>query len=62
MPDALYYCAQENNTCVKRESCKRYINSENQCCATLFKNACNENNEYILFIENDSPAQEEGEL
>ncbi len=58
MPDGLYYCTQENNTCPKRETCKRYINPEDQCNTTLFKMLCTEDNDYILFIEYN---EEEGE-
>lgn len=56
---SIYYCNKENNICPKRESCKRYINSEKQCHTTLFKTACTEDNKYILFIKADE--QEEGE-
>ena len=61
MPDSLYYCTQINNTCSKKESCKRYIQAENNVNATLFKVACNESNDYILFIEHKEENKEEGE-
>ena len=57
---AIYYCKQENNTCPKRESCKRYL-SEDPCRATLFKAACTEDNGYILFIKAENDSKEGGE-
>ena len=48
---SLYYCIQENNTCPKKEDCKRYMESENKNKATLFKMACTENNDYVLFMK-----------
>lgn len=48
---SLYYCTNENNTCTKREECKRYSNNnEDNCHTTLFKEMCTESNNYILFI------------
>lgn len=51
MADSLYYCTQENNDCIKKDTCKRYIESENKDKTTLFKMACTENNDYVLFIQ-----------
>lgn len=51
MPDSLYYCTQENNTCHKKENCKRYLQAKDNACTTLFKLVCNKDNNYILFIE-----------
>lgn len=48
---ALYFCKQENNTCPRKEECKRYMEAENENCATLFKAACTEDNNYVLFIK-----------
>lgn len=56
---ALYYCTKENNSCLKREECKRYINSQNETCATLFKSACAEGNGYVLFLKDESKTKEE---
>ena len=56
--NSLYYCTQENNTCSKKECCERYIESENKNCATLFKAACTEDNEYVLFIEYEKKEEE----
>jgi hypothetical protein len=47
----IYYCTQENNTCLKKDDCKRYVESDGKPNATLFKVACTEDNNYILFIK-----------
>ena len=51
MSNLIYYCTQENNTCPKKETCKRYMNAEGKNHTTLFKVACTENNNYVLFME-----------
>lgn len=64
MPDGLYYCTNENNTCPKRDDCKRFLDSFNNqnCTATLFKVACTQDNKYVLFLsKNKEPQKEEGE-
>lgn len=48
---ALYFCTKENNTCSKKEECKRYVESDNETTATLFKNACTDENNHVLFIK-----------
>ena len=48
--DTLYYCVNEGNTCDKKDTCKRYIQAENNCSATLFKRMCTVDNNYILYI------------
>ena len=50
----LYFCTQENNTCPKKESCKRYINTENEVHTTLFNTACTNKNNYVLFIQTEN--------
>lgn len=50
MADSIYYCVKENNDCLKKESCKRYIESDDKDKTTLFKMACTEENDYVLFI------------
>lgn len=47
----IYYCTQENNTCLKKDNCKRYVEANDKPNATLFKVACTEDNNYILFIK-----------
>ena len=54
---SIYHCTQENNICPKKESCKRYINS-GECHTTLFKMACTEDNDYILFIKHEEENKE----
>ena len=52
MLDLIYYCVKENNNCSKRNECERYLNSDaHNCKTTLFKNACTDDNNRILFIE-----------
>lgn len=63
MSDKIYYCTQEDNDCPKKEECKRFMNAENQCTATLFKVACTEENNYVLFMtyEENNENIEEGD-
>lgn len=52
MPDLIYYCVKEDNNCPKRNQCKRYLDSDSHNCkSTLYKNACTDDNNRILFIE-----------
>lgn len=54
MPDLIYYCVKENNNCSKRNECKRYLDSgSHNCKTTLFKNACADANNRILFIKTE---------
>lgn len=54
MSELIYYCTKDKNNCPKKEECKRYIDSENkECCTSLFKVACTENNGYVLFIKKE---------
>ena len=64
MNNKIYYCTQENNYCPKKEECKRFIEAENQDTATLFKVACTEDNDYVLFMkhkENNEDIEKENE-
>ena len=56
--DGLYYCTPMNNTCNKKDTCKRYVHAENNVCTTLFKMMCNETNNYILYIEHKENKKE----
>ena len=47
----IYYCTNENNICPKKETCKRYVEVEGKNHATLFKVACTEDNNYVLFMK-----------
>lgn len=52
MPDLIYYCTKENNNCPQRNECKRYLDSDSHTSkATLFKAACTDDNNRILFIK-----------
>ena len=52
MPDTIYYCTKENNDCPKRNDCERYLGSDlHTSKTTLFKNACTDDNNRILFID-----------
>ena len=46
-----YCCNQEENPCEKKEQCERFINATENPSATLYKCACTEENEWILFIK-----------
>lgn len=54
MSDAIYYCTNKNNTCQKKESCKRYLDVDGKNHTTLYKMACTENNNYILYIKENN--------
>ena len=56
---SIYYCTQENNNCPKKEECKRYIEVEGKNHATLFKAACTETNNYVLFIKAETEKETE---
>jgi hypothetical protein len=51
MNNKIYYCTQDNNDCPKKEECKRFMEAENQDTATLFKVACTEDNNYVLYMQ-----------
>lgn len=54
-----YMCTQDNNVCDKKENCIRYLQANNtdEVHTTLFKQACTESNNWILYIE--QPKEEE---
>lgn len=47
--DSLYFCKNDDNTCDLKESCRRYLEDKGKNTATLFKVACTEDNEYLLY-------------
>ena len=57
MSDKIYYCTKEDNDCPNKEECKRYI-GEDECRVTLFKEACTEDNNYVLFMKNEQKGGE----
>ena len=48
--NSYYFCQKDGNECKKRETCKRYLNSEGQVTSRLFKVMCNEQNAQALYI------------
>lgn len=48
--NSYYFCQKDGNDCEKRETCKRYLNSANQATSRLFKEMCNDKNNYVLYI------------
>ena len=48
---SIYFCTNENNKCPKKDTCKRYLEIDGEEHATLFKRACTEQNNYILYIK-----------
>ena len=60
MPDLIYYCKQEDNTCNKKEECKRYMEcTADKPQATLYKVSCTERNSYLLYMKHTLILQEE---
>lgn len=58
----IYYCTQEDNYCPKKENCKRYVElNDEKCHATLFKTACTEDNDYVLYMKHNEEIKEEGD-
>ena len=54
MSDLIYYCIKKNNNCPKQNECERYLDSDSHANkATLFKYACTDNNNRILFIKKE---------
>lgn len=61
MNNNLYFCTHEYNTCIKKDTCKRYVdytNEENNCHATLFNTACTEDNNYVLYMKVEEVKEE----
>ena len=58
MFDNIYYCKNENNICLKKDKCLRYIDAVDQPAATLYKRACTEDNQYQLFIRKEREAND----
>lgn len=54
----IYYCTNENNECDKKDTCKRYKSVGDNPSSTLYKEACNERNNYILYIEENREVTE----
>lgn len=59
MDNNLYFCTTEDNTCPKKDECKRYLQASDNRKTTLFKESCTENNGYVLFIKNAEESEEQ---
>ena len=56
----IYFCTIEDNECIKKDTCKRYVENNNEeCHICLYKNACTEENNHVLYIRYEK--LEEGE-
>lgn len=54
-----YFCQKDGNDCCKKDTCKRYLNSEGQATSRLFKTMCTSENNNILYIpEGDENSNE----
>lgn len=54
-----YFCQKDGNDCSRRDTCKRYLNSEGQATSRLFKTMCTSENNNILYIpEGDENSNE----
>ena len=52
--EVLYYCCTpDNNPCLKKEECMRYINAKDNFHTGLYNYACRPENDYHLFIVKD---------
>lgn len=50
---SIYYCTKKNNTCPNKETCRRYLDVNGKNHTTLYKMACTENNNYMLYIKHE---------
>lgn len=48
---SLYFCRHDNNTCPRKDACKRYIQQDDECVVSMFYEACTEKNNYVLFMK-----------
>lgn len=63
MSDAIYYCKHEENDCPVKDTCKRYVDAEQQQCkVTLYKAMCVDDNGRVLFINKTPIIAEETEM
>lgn len=46
----IYGCTQDNNECPKKDECRRYVELQ-EVTATLFKEMCNEDSNYSLYMK-----------
>ena len=48
--DSYYFCQKDGNKCCKKDTCKRFLDSDGNVSTRLFKTMCNDKNNYILYI------------
>lgn len=48
-----YCCTHDNNDCINKENCMRYLSAESEPHTTLYKYACTEDNNYLLYINKE---------
>ena len=48
--DSYYFCQKDGNECCKKDTCKRFLDSDGNVSARLFKIMCNAENNHILYI------------
>lgn len=48
--DSYYFCQKDGNDCCKKDTCKRFLDSDDNVNTRLFKIMCNYKNNYILYI------------
>ena len=62
MAELVYYCSKENNPCLKREDCKRYVESDDKkCVSTLYKFSCTESNNFLLYMDYKKEEKKDGD-
>ena len=59
--NSLYFCKNDGNTCDLKESCRRYLEAGEQTTATLFKAACTNDNNHVLYIQKEGEEKNESE-
>ena len=48
--DSYYFCQKDGNECCKKDTCKRFLDSDGNVSTRLFKIMCNDENHHILYI------------
>ena len=48
--DSYYFCQKDGNECCKKDTCKRFLDSDGNVSTRLFKIMCNDKNNYVLYI------------
>ena len=48
--DSYYFCQKDGNERCKKDTCKRFLDSDGNVSTRLFKIMCNDKNNYVLYI------------